>query len=193
VIQSVQEEYHIARELATRDPSLAEGTDLIERLEEAFYAYDYNDATATVLAATRAVEKLTETANWAAIQSTQTTEATLNHATGTAYALERATFAAGWATDMACWAAAGAGCTATLAPSATLTPKPSLTPQPTQPAAPLPSATLAPLPATPTPLEQPDQTASQRRDLAITLATGVIALVVIAYFVWKGPRGKQDE
>jgi hypothetical protein len=190
VIRFVQDEYRIAKELAARNPSLAEETDLLYVLEDAFNAYYYNDATATVVAATRVVEKVTQTADRAAYNATQTVEATLNHATGTAYAIERATYEAWWATDMACWAAAGAACTATSPPTVTLTPKPTLTPQPTTPIL---SVTPQPSLTTSTPLAQPGQTSNQRRDLAISLFTGVIALVVIGYFVWKGPRGKKDE
>jgi len=191
VIQSVQDEYQIAKELAAKNPSLMEESNLLYTLEDALYAYNYNDATATVDAATRAVERVTETANRAGIDATQTALATLNHATGTAYAIERATYEGWWATDMACWAAAGAGCTATAPP--TQTPQPSLTMQPTQSSTPVPSNSPPPLPASPAPHAQPGQTSNQRRDLAISLFTGVIALVVIGYFVWKGPRGKKDE
>jgi hypothetical protein len=160
-------------------------------LEDALDAYYYNDATATLVAATRLIEKVTQTADQAANHATQTVEATLNHATGTAYALERATYAAWWATDMACWAAAGAGCTATATPM--LTPIPTLTPRPTQSPTPLPSATPQPSPLTPTPLARSAPTASQRQNLAITLAAGAMAVIVIVFFVWKGPRRRKDE
>jgi tetratricopeptide (TPR) repeat protein len=190
VIRFVEDEYQIAKELANKNPSLAEESNLLVALEDALYAYDYNEATATVIAATRAVERVTETADRAAYDATQTVEATLNHATGTAYAIERATYEAWWATDMACWAAAGAACTATAPPTVTLTPKPTLTPQPTTPIL---SVTPQPSLTTSNPLVQPGQTFDQRRDLAISLFAGVIALVVIGYFVWKGPRGKKND
>lgn len=190
MIQFVEAEYQIAKEMANKNPSLAEETNLLYALEDALNAYYYNDATATVDAATRAVERVTETANRAGFDATSTVLATLNHATGTAYAIERATYEAWWATDMACWASAGAECTATAPPTLTLIPKPTLTPQPTTPIL---SVTPQPSLTTSTPLAQPGQTTSQRQDLTITLAVGVLALIVVGYFVWKGPREKADE
>jgi hypothetical protein len=195
VLQSVQEEAQIAKDLAARNPSLAEGTNLIASLDLAISAYYYNDATATVDAVTRAVERITETANFAAYHATQTVEATLNHATGTAYAISRATYQAWWATDMACWAAAGAACTATPPSPPSLTPEPSLTRSPSAPSTRALSGlarTAAPSPpVTPTPLAQPEPAASQPQDLVLTLAVGVISLVIVVYLVVRRYR-RQD-
>ena len=193
VLQFVRDEAQTAKELEVQNPSLADDTNLMPALEDALSAYYFNDATATVVEVTRAVERVTETASFAAYQATQTIEATLNHATGTVSAIERATYMAAWATDMACWAAAGAGCTATAPPSVTPTPKPSLTPQPSQPITPAPSGDAIsklvlspsppPPPGTPTLAAQPDSEASQRQGLVITLATGVISLIIVVYLV----------
>jgi hypothetical protein len=192
VLQAAQKEAQIAQELAAKDPSLMEDTQLMDDWKEALFAYFYNDATATVVEATRAVVRVTETANFVALQATQTIEATLNHATGTAYAVFRETNVAAWETDMACWAAAGAGCTATAPPTWTQTPNPTLTPQPSATATLAPSATPLPALLTPTLPVRPESEANQRQGLIITLATGVISLVIVAYLVVRRYR-RQDE
>ena len=117
VIQYVEDELEIARTLETRNPSLAGEAGLsTSNLEEALSAYYYNDATATVDAATQQV--------WI---SSLTAQATQNYATLTLWANAEGTF---WA----CRETPGAECninailTTTPAPEITQT----RTPLPTQ-------------------------------------------------------------
>jgi hypothetical protein len=179
VIQFAQDEYQIAKELDAKNPSLAveDGIsgEMIYLLEDAINAYYYNDATATVDAATRAVER-------AAYDATRTAEATLNYATITVWAIDRATSMALFETDMACWAAAGAGCTATPSPTATLTPNPTLAATPVLP--------TIPPPVTPTPIAEMK---GQSQDIIV--AAGVLGLVVVIYLASKRLRkiGEKQE
>jgi hypothetical protein len=112
VIQSVQEELRIAKELEARNPSLVNVFSSSD-LEEILGTFLYNDATATVDAATRV-----------SVFTTMTALATQEYATRTVWAVMKAT-------SLACWATSGKACF-TPSPISTLTPEPSpsLTPVP---------------------------------------------------------------
>jgi hypothetical protein len=171
VIQFVQDEYQIAKELNARDPALMKETDflrgLLGSLEEALYSYFYNDATATMDAATQAV-----------YHATYTAEATIKYATTTAKAIR-----------MACWATAGVECTATPSPTATLTPKPILAASPTKELTLtmtlLPSATPQPSPTTP---PTTTETTGNGPSPVIFVAAVVIGLIVVGFLAWKRLR-----
>ena len=161
VIRSVQKELEIAKELEVKNPSLANEANLSSwDLEEALSGYFYNDATATVNAAT-----------WEAYQTTQTAEATRDYATRTLWAITKASAQAWYATDMNCWATAGAACTAS--PTVTLTPKPTLT------ATPIPSATHPPS-TSPTTASSTNNGPS-----TVIMLTGGIGLIIVGYVVLK--------
>ena len=159
VIQYVQDEYQIAKELDARDPSLLQEAGVsgwsLGSLEEAFYRYFYNDATATMEAATQAVYNATYTA-----------QATMEYATRTAAWSAKATF-------MACYATAGADwkrCNVTPSPTVTLTPVPTLTSTPTFSA---------------TPQSVPTTSLGQGQKIALIVAAGIIVLVVVGYLAIK--------
>jgi hypothetical protein len=181
VLRSVQEELKIAQELEARDPSLAKGAPVTSQgLENALNAYFYNDATATVNAAAMA-----------AYNATRTAEATLNYATITVWAIAKATSLAWMATDMACWATAGTGCTATASPTVTLAPTLTMTVTSALSTMPIPLATQTPS-ATPqpppTPLPTTEGTAGNGQRIIIFLAAGVIVLVIMTILTLKRLR-----
>jgi hypothetical protein len=117
VIQAVQEELRIAKELEARNPSLVNVYSSPD-LEEVLNYFLYNDATATIDAATRA-----------SVFTTMTAQATQEYATRTVWAIMKAT-------NLACWATAGKTCltvsptTLTPEPSPSTTPVPSVIPTP---------------------------------------------------------------
>jgi cell division septation protein DedD len=189
VIQFVQDELKIAIELEVKNPDRAiEAGITSRRLEDVLSVYFYNDATATVDAATRAV-----------FNATATVRATLDYATTTAVAKAKATY-------IVCWATAGGQClttspTATLSPRPTLpaTPIPSTTPQPspatptkelTLTATPVPSTTPQPVPTT-TPTNA--ESTGSGQSPVIIVAAGVLGLVVVGYLAskrWRKSEGK---
>jgi len=182
VIQFVQGELQIARELEASNPSLTNKAGISsDNLENALRDYFYNDATATVDAVNRAV-----------YDATQTAEATINYATRAAWAVEKAAGLASRATEMACWAIAEADCTATAPPTTTLTSKPTLT------ATPFPSATPQPLPTTlptssPTTSMLTAETRGDGRGLVIIVIAIVISLVVVGYLALIRSRNREGE
>lgn len=142
VLTLVEDEYRLAKELSARHPELAQDW-MMNFLEDVLSGYYYNDATATQVALTKAVEDLTRTAI-----------ATRDYATTTALYIQRATGAVGKATNLACWAATGKQCTATLSPTVTDTPTLTLTVTHSPTRTPTPTLSLTPalLPGTPAPL-----------------------------------------
>lgn len=186
VIQYIQNEHKIAKELADKNPSLAIEGVMMYMLEDALYAYFSNDATATVDAATQAADR----AIW---NATQTAEATRNYATITVWAIDKSTSMARRATEMACWTTAGADCTATAPPTVTPALKPTLTTSPTRTSTSTPVSTPHPTRSTPIPLAQQGQGASQGQYLAVIVAAGVIGMAFIVYLVMSRMRnlGKQ--
>lgn len=171
VIQFAQDEYLLAKDLAAKNPGLAQ-TDgntgaLLHLLESAFSAYYYNDATATMEAATRVIENATMTAR-----------ATVDHATTTAAAIAKAT-------HLACWATAGPACLTPAFPTNTPTPHPALTYSPTPTTTPIPSATPQPVPTT---LSLPGQSAVRRQNLVTFVAAGIATLVVVGYLALSRSR-----
>jgi hypothetical protein len=186
VIQYVQDELQIARELEAKYPDWANEAGISSReLEDALSGYFYNDATATVDAATRAVFNATETAR-----------ATIDYATSTAGAIARAT-------NIACWTTTGALCTVTASPTATLThaltltatPIPSTTPQPSPTTTHQPSLTTTHQPSLTT-THQPSltttpttaETTGNGQSPVIIVAASVIGLVIVGYLVLKRLR-----
>jgi hypothetical protein len=182
VIQLVQEEYQTAKELDAGNPALMKAagasSGLLASLEKAFFAYYYNDATATVEAATQAVHHATYTA-----------EATLRSAAFTAKAIR-----------MACWATAGAECTATASPTATHTPNPTFTATPipestlTLTHSPKPTLTSTPVqPVTPQPSRITPTTTTEAKGQVqsgvIILVASAVGLVVAGYLVYQKLRG----
>jgi hypothetical protein len=189
VIQFVQDELKIAIELEAKNPSLVNEAGMTSRhLEDVLSYYFYNDATATVDAATRAV-----------FNATETVRATLAYATTTAVAKAKATY-------IVCWATAGVKCL-TASPPATLTS------QPTLPVTPIPTTTPPPPPATPTkklaltatpipsttPQPVPTTTPTNAESTGsgqspvIIVAAGVLGLVVVGYLAskrWRKSEGK---
>ena len=189
VIQFVQDELKIAIELEARNPDLTNETGInSQHLEDVLSVYFYNDATATVDAATRAVYNATETVR-----------ATLDYATTTAVAEAKATSIVRWATARV----------KSLTPFPTAT----LTPQPTLPAMPTPSTTPPPPPATPTrklaltatpipsttsqpaPTIPPTKAGStgSGQSPAIIVAAGVLGLALVGYLAskrWRKLAGK---
>jgi hypothetical protein len=158
VIQSVQNEYQIAIELESKNPTQENESSisrwLLPWLKDALSSYFYNSATATMDAATQAVYNRTSTAR-----------ATLDYATTTAWVIVKATF-------MACRATMGPDlqvCSITASPTTTLTP----TPPPTSTT--LRSPTLSP-PLTTT--ETSDHSLTQ-----IIIAAGVVIAIIIVGFL----------
>ena len=178
VIQYVRAQYQLARELEEKDPSLIKRAIVTSwDLDNALRVYFYNDATATMDAATQAV-----------YNSTRTAEATINYATITLWAIQKATAVAWMATDMTCWATAGAGCTATIPPTATLTPQPSHT------FTPVPSATpQSPPTALPTDSPVVAVASDSSQSLLIVAAAGLVGLVVAGYWLLKRTRGDSGQ
>jgi len=171
VIQSVQKELQTAKELEAKNPDLIKKGYLSSwDLEDALNSYFYNDATATVEAATQAVYNATYTA-----------QATIEYATRTAGAIMKAT-------AIVCWATAGPECLNTASPTATLTPEPTLTATPTQ--KPTFTATTTPSPSTtpqPTLTTPPTtvETTGSGQSLVIIVTACVIVLVLVGYLVIK--------
>ncbi len=184
IIQLVQDEYQAAKDLAAKNPSLQVEEALMYMLEDALYAYFSNDATATVDAATQAAEM----GIW---NAEQTAKATRDYATRTIWAMDKATAMALKATAMACWATAGAECTATVSPTATLpsmpthTPSPTVTPKPTLTLTVVPSVTPQPPPSTPTSLATPEGAAGEGQNLGVIIAAGIIILFVVGFLALK--------
>ena len=181
VIQYVQEELQIAKDLESKNPSLINKAGLSSLdLENTLGDYYYNDATATMDAAPRAV-----------YQATQTVEATLNYATREAWAHEKAASLAKRATELACWAIAEAPCTPTVLPSPTLTPKPKLTEMLIPSATPQPPSTISPttlLTISPTASPTTVETRGNEQSLFIVMGIVVIGLGVVGYLVLKRSR-----
>lgn len=175
LIQSVQDEYQIASELEAKNPTLANETGishwLLTWLEEALDTYFYNDATATVDAATRAV--------W---EATETYRATLDYATSTLEAITKATFMACWATASDNWEE----CYITPSPTKTLAPKPTHTPLPTF--SPTSYSTLTSEPE-PKILLSPMVNTGNGKQSIIVVAAGITSLVIISYLVFSRRQG----
>lgn len=169
VLQYVQNELQVARDLEARDPSLTEGAIITsEGLANALNYYLYNSATEIAYLGTVAAYKVTETVR-----------ATLEYATRTVWAIDHATYLAVWATNMNCWATAGADCTAT--PIPTLTPTQTLMPKPTRTPTLLPSRV-------PTPTVITAKTAGNETNQIIITAAGVLALLLAGFAASKRLR-----
>ena len=143
-------------------------------LDEAFFSYFYNDATATSDRATLEVYFATSTA-----------EATIQYLTRTVWAIDKAT-------SLACWKATGKMCTATFTPTETLIPTLTSTVTPS----PKPSFTTTHLPSsTPQPPSATSlvstSTVIQEAGVPGTIIIGavlVIILVVAGYLFMKNLR-----
>jgi hypothetical protein len=168
ILRSVQKELETAKELEAKNPSLANEMNLSSLdLEDMLSSFNYNDATASVNAVTQE-----------AYRTTQTFEATRDYATHTLWAAAKATSRAGYATEMNCWATAGAACT--VSPSATITPKPTRTATPSPPRT-HPSVTAT-----------ADVTGNGTSSTIMSLVSAV-GMLILVYLLQKRSRGKLAE
>jgi hypothetical protein len=164
-----EEETQLARSLADAHPSLVADDQLMYMLEDLLYQYNYNDATATIEAAT-----------WQVIEVTEDARMTLEAPTREIWAREKQA-------NLACRATAGADCTATPTASATPASTRSSTLTPTLPA----SATAMPAALSAAETAAPDKPAtSQATTLAVSLSAGLIGLVVVAFLVYQHRRSR---
>jgi hypothetical protein len=168
VLRSVQKELETAKELEAKTPSLSNEMNLSSLdLEDMLSSFNYNDATASVNAVTQEAYRIT-----------QTFEATRDYATRTLWAAAKATSRAGYATEMNCWATAGAACT--VSPTATVTPRPTLT------------ATPGPPTTYPLVTSTADATGNGTSSTIILLVSAV-GLMIAGYLLQKRSRGKLAE